>query len=188
MRDARRTPRIGRGVRQSLWHAARARSKRRSRPGRDVLFDIDWQGTQQLAQAMEERSGAHVHPAALGGGAARAADPAAPRIHRPWWPSAWPKPATEISHWPEYDYVIVNTTSRMPTATIDAHPDGRAAAAAPARRAYRFRPQADERALADRDAPASRAEAGRPALPRRAWSAGVPACVGSGPRCRRQAP
>ena len=23
-------------------------------------------------------------------------------------PSAWPRPPSEISHWPEYDYVIVN--------------------------------------------------------------------------------
>ena len=41
--------------------------------GRDMLFDIDWQGTQQLSQRDGQRCGARVHPAALGGGAGAAA-------------------------------------------------------------------------------------------------------------------
>ena len=31
--------------------APRSRSRRRSKDGRDILFDIDWQGTQQLEYA-----------------------------------------------------------------------------------------------------------------------------------------
>lgn len=75
--------------------------------GRDVLFDIDWQGTQQLAQkvqgdlvrvfilppsmqALEHRlrSRAQDSDEVIAGRMARAAD--------------------EISHWAEYDYVLVN--------------------------------------------------------------------------------
>ena len=38
--------------------------------GRDVLFDIDWQGTRQIAEAMPERHRAHLRPAADDGRAA----------------------------------------------------------------------------------------------------------------------
>ncbi len=76
--------------------------------GRDVLFDIDWQGTQQLQQAdaasdlvrlfilpptlgeLERRltSRNTDHPDVIAGRMARARD--------------------EISHWGEYDYILVN--------------------------------------------------------------------------------
>lgn len=76
--------------------------------GRDVLFDIDWQGTQQLQQTdaasdlvrvfilpptlteLERRLTARNtdHPDVIAGRMARARD--------------------EISHWGEYDYILVN--------------------------------------------------------------------------------
>lgn len=75
--------------------------------GRDVLFDIDWQGTQQLMQNAEDdvvqvfvlppsreelearlKRRAEDPPEVVAGRMARASD--------------------EISHWAEYDYVIVN--------------------------------------------------------------------------------
>ena len=78
------------------------------RAGRDVLFDIDWQGTQQLKEKMRDdlvsifilppshdelerrlRSRAQDSDEIVAGRMAKAAD--------------------EISHWPEYDYVVVNT-------------------------------------------------------------------------------
>lgn len=75
--------------------------------GQDVLFDIDWQGTQQLAesarsdlvsvfilppstQALEERLKARAQDSA---------DVVAKRMA---------KAADEMSHWREYDYIIVN--------------------------------------------------------------------------------
>ena len=75
--------------------------------GRDVLFDIDWQGTQQLAQNMKEDlvrvfilppSADILHDRLI----ARAQDSAAVVAKR------MAQAESEISHWPEYDYVIVN--------------------------------------------------------------------------------
>jgi len=76
--------------------------------GQDMLFDIDWQGTQQLRESaradlvsifilppstreLEERL------------TRRAQDPPEVVAER------MAKAADEMSHWPEYDYVVVNT-------------------------------------------------------------------------------
>ncbi|MBL8895118.1 MAG: guanylate kinase [Rhizobiales bacterium] len=75
--------------------------------GRDVLFDIDWQGTQQLAQAMEEDlvrifilppSVEDLRERLI----QRAQDSSTVVAKR------MAEAGNEISHWPEYDYVIVN--------------------------------------------------------------------------------
>ncbi|WP_373503810.1 guanylate kinase [Aestuariivirga sp.] len=87
--------------------------------GRDVLFDIDWQGTQQLAQAME---GDLVRIFILPPTAEelrerlirRAQDSSSTVAKR------MAKAADEISHWPEYDYVIVNEDINAAGAQIDA--------------------------------------------------------------------
>jgi guanylate kinase len=87
--------------------------------GRDVLFDIDWQGTQQLAQAMEDDlvrifilppSAEELRDRLI----RRAQDSAATMAKR------MAKAADEISHWPEYDYVIVNDDVNIASAEIDA--------------------------------------------------------------------
>lgn len=75
--------------------------------GRDVLFDIDWQGTQQLAQAMpEDLVRLFILPptpdALRTRLITRAQDTSAVIAKR------MAEAAHEISHWPEYDYVIVN--------------------------------------------------------------------------------
>lgn len=75
--------------------------------GRDVLFDIDWQGTQQLAQAMKDDL---VRVFILPPTAedlrlrliSRAQDSSAVIAKR------MAEASHEISHWPEYDYVVVN--------------------------------------------------------------------------------
>jgi guanylate kinase len=75
--------------------------------GKDVLFDIDWQGAQQLEEAMAgdlvrvfvlPPSGDVLHDRLK----ARNQDPADVVARRMAEASA------EISHWAEYDYVIVN--------------------------------------------------------------------------------
>jgi guanylate kinase len=85
--------------------------------GRDVLFDIDWQGTQQLKEkAREDLVGIFVLPPShtelerrL---RARAQDPEDVVSRR------MAKAADEISHWAEYDYVIVNDSLEIALAEV----------------------------------------------------------------------
>jgi guanylate kinase len=87
--------------------------------GRDVLFDIDWQGTQQLAQAMADDlvtifvlppSGEELRDRLV----KRAQDSATTVAKR------MAEASREISHWPEYDYVIVNEHVPNTSAKINA--------------------------------------------------------------------
>jgi guanylate kinase len=75
--------------------------------GRDMLFDIDWQGTQQLAQAMEDDlvSIFILPPSAeeLRDRLIRRAQDSSTVVAK-----RMAEASREISHWPEYDYVIVN--------------------------------------------------------------------------------
>jgi guanylate kinase len=77
------------------------------RAGRDILFDIDWQGTQQLREkARDDLVSVFILP------------PTIKELHRRLQRRAqdsraiivsrMAKAAGEMSHWPEYDYVIVN--------------------------------------------------------------------------------
>jgi guanylate kinase len=75
--------------------------------GRDVLFDLDWQGTQQLREKARNDvvSVFILPPTALALAKrlkTRAQDSKA--VIR----SRMDKASDEMSHWPEYDYVIVN--------------------------------------------------------------------------------
>jgi guanylate kinase len=75
--------------------------------GRDMLFDIDWQGTQQLREkARGDMASIFVLP------------PSMPELERRLRARAlddervikgrMAKAGDELSHWPEYDYVILN--------------------------------------------------------------------------------
>ncbi|HEX4081002.1 MAG TPA: guanylate kinase [Rhizomicrobium sp.] len=87
--------------------------------GRDVLFDIDWQGTQQLKEkAREDLVSIFVLPPShaelerrLKARAQDSDDVVAARMA---------KAADEISHWAEYDYVIVNDDLDRALANITA--------------------------------------------------------------------
>jgi guanylate kinase len=75
--------------------------------GRDIVTDIDWQGTQQLAQNLpRDLVTVFVLPPSTAALEAR--------LHRRAQESAdvvaarMAKSAEEMSHWPEYEYVIVN--------------------------------------------------------------------------------
>jgi len=75
--------------------------------GRDVLFDIDWQGTQQLRErARSDLVSVFVLPPSVAELErrlkARALD-TDDVIHR-----RMTKAADEMSHWAEYDYVVIN--------------------------------------------------------------------------------
>lgn len=75
--------------------------------GRDVLFDIDWQGAQQLSQAMRgDVVSVFVLPpsaAELKARLERRAEDSAEVIAR-----RLRNAAEEIPHWTEYDYVLIN--------------------------------------------------------------------------------
>jgi guanylate kinase len=87
--------------------------------GRDVLFDIDWQGTQQLAeQARKDLVSVFILPPSTAELErrlrARAQDPE--EVVR----GRMAKAADEMSHWAEYDYVIVNQDVAESLARVEA--------------------------------------------------------------------
>jgi guanylate kinase len=89
------------------------------RSGRDVLFDIDWQGTQQLREkARDDLVSVFILPPSV-----RELER---RLHRRAQDSEeiigarMAKAAGEMSHWPEYDYVIVNSDKRLAFAEVRA--------------------------------------------------------------------
>jgi guanylate kinase len=76
--------------------------------GRDVLFDIDWQGTQQLAEkARKDLVAVFILPPST--------EELERRLHTRAQDSdaevakRMAKAADEMSHWAEYDYIVVNT-------------------------------------------------------------------------------
>ena len=75
--------------------------------GRDVLFDIDWQGTQQVREAArDDLVSVFLLPPSAG--------ELARRLHtraldeKKVIQARMAKAADEMSHWAEYDYVVVN--------------------------------------------------------------------------------
>ncbi|HTO81995.1 MAG TPA: guanylate kinase [Methylomirabilota bacterium] len=87
--------------------------------GRDVLFDIDWQGTQQLRErAREDLVSVFILPPSTRELErrlhSRAQDSAAEVARR------MAKAADEMSHWAEYDYIIVNRDIDSSTRQVQA--------------------------------------------------------------------
>lgn len=85
--------------------------------GRDVLFDIDWQGTQQLKEkARDDLVSVFILPPSVDELErrlrARAQDSEKVVQER------MAKAADEMSHWPEYDYIIVNSDVDHSTAQV----------------------------------------------------------------------
>lgn len=85
--------------------------------GRDVLFDIDWQGTQQLAEkARDDLVSVFILP------------PTWVELERRLFTRAQDDPseinrrmakaADEMSHWAEYDYVIINRDIEQSVADV----------------------------------------------------------------------
>ena len=87
--------------------------------GRDMLFDIDWQGTQQLKHsAREDLVSVFILPPSwkelerrLRSRAQDSEEVVARRMA---------KAADEMSHWPEYDYIIVNRAIEESVASVAA--------------------------------------------------------------------
>ena len=91
----------------NLYGSPRAPVEEALAAGRDILFDVDWQGTQQL----ESRAGGDLvrvfilppSAAELEARLRRRAQDSEEVIRR-----RMAAASSEISHWPEYDYVIIN--------------------------------------------------------------------------------
>src|SRR5262252_7660093 len=87
--------------------------------GRDVLFDIDWQGTQQLREtARTDLVSVFILPPTAKELARRLKRRA--QDSKTVIGSRMAKAAGEMSHWPEYDYVIVNRDKRQAFAELRA--------------------------------------------------------------------
>jgi guanylate kinase len=87
--------------------------------GRDVLFDIDWQGTQQLREkAASDLVSIFVLPPSIPDLERRLqtrAQDSADVIH-----ARMAKAADEMSHWAEYDYVVINNEIEIAFAELRA--------------------------------------------------------------------
>ncbi len=91
----------------NLYGTPRAPVERALASGRDVLFDIDWQGTQQLREkARGDMASIFVLPPSIGELERRLHSRALDdeRVIK----SRMAKAGDELSHWAEYDYVIIN--------------------------------------------------------------------------------
>lgn len=87
--------------------------------GRDILFDIDWQGTQQLEAEMgEDLVSIFLLPPSMSELErrlrARSTDSESVIKDR------MARAASEISHWPEYEYVLVNRDTQQCIAQVQA--------------------------------------------------------------------
>ena len=92
----------------NLYGTPKAPVEKALQEGQDVLFDIDWQGTQQLAQALEDDL---VRLFILPPDAETLRDRL---IHRKQDSASvvakrMAEAPRELSHWAEYDYVIINS-------------------------------------------------------------------------------
>ena len=114
--------------------------------GRDVLFDIDWQGCQQLTEKMSgdlvrvfilPPSGDVLETRLRG----RNQDP--PEVVAKRMAEA----SAEISHWAEYDYVIVNGDIDASVDKSQSHSHRRTPEAHAATGPFSFRPRNAKRAL-----------------------------------------
>jgi guanylate kinase len=91
----------------SRYGTPRAPVERALAMGRDVLFDIDWQGTQQLREkGRDDLVSVFVLPPTIADLEARLRTRAqdADDVIR----ARMAKAANEMSHWAEYDYVVIN--------------------------------------------------------------------------------
>jgi len=82
--------------------------------GRDMVFDIDWQGAQQLSEKMKHDV-ARVFVLPPSAAALEARLRARGQDSEVVVRGRMQKAAAELSHWPEYDYVIVNASIETST-------------------------------------------------------------------------
>ena len=91
----------------NLYGTPRKPVERALKQGRDVLFDIDWQGTQQLRErAGDDLVSVFLLPPSIGELVRRLHTRA--QDEKNIIRSRMAKASGEMSHWAEYDYVVIN--------------------------------------------------------------------------------
>ena len=102
-----------------LYGTPRAPVDAALREGRDVLFDIDWQGTQQIAEkAPKDLVGVFILPPSTEALERRLRSRA--QDSETVVQARMAQAAEEMSHWAEYDYVIVNEDIGASVAAVQA--------------------------------------------------------------------
>jgi len=91
----------------NCYGTPRAAVMRALEEGRDIISDVDWQGTQKLAaQVRDDLVSVFILPPSLA--ALKRRLRARAQDSREVVRERMAESAEEMSHWPEYDYVIVN--------------------------------------------------------------------------------
>ncbi len=105
------------------YGTARARTEQRLAAGRDVILDIDWQGARQVRERLPEAVQVFILPPSrvelehrLRNRGTDSEQAIARRLA---------ESAVEMSHWREFDYVIVNQDFDRALAELEAVFDGR---------------------------------------------------------------
>jgi guanylate kinase len=101
----------------NLYGTPRAPVEKALAGGKDVLFDVDWQGTQKLKEsARADLASVFILPPTMADLesrlCARAQD--SPEVMK----SRMARAASEMSHWAEYDYIVVNVDVESSVARV----------------------------------------------------------------------
>jgi guanylate kinase len=106
-------------VHGNLYATPRAAVEAALARGLDVLFDIDWQGTQQLVAAMpDDVVTVFILPPSMSELQARLERRAEDNAHV--IADRLANASSEISHWSEYDYIVVNDDLNRALAAVNA--------------------------------------------------------------------
>lgn len=110
----------------NYYGTGRAQIEAHTAAGRNVLLDIDWQGARQVRQRMPQSVLIFIMPPSLAELErrlrGRATDSDAVIARR------LAEAQSEMSHWPEFDYVVINEDRDRALATLQAILAGRGAA------------------------------------------------------------
>jgi len=101
----------------NLYGTPRAAVETALAAGRDVLFDVDWQGTQKLKEtARSDLASVFILPPSMAEleNRLRARAQDSDDVVR----SRMARAASEMSHWAEYDYVVVNVDIESSVARV----------------------------------------------------------------------
>lgn len=101
----------------NLYGTPRVAVEKALAAGRDVLFDVDWQGTQKLKEtARSDLASVFILPPSMADLESRLRTRAQDSDDVVW--SRMARAASEMSHWAEYDYIVVNVDIESSVARV----------------------------------------------------------------------